>query len=175
MSHSLAKLFHEFYSPLCNYAASFIGDKYIAEDLVQAVFLQLFENKKFLHLDNPEPYLLRCVKYKSIDHLRCLKNRKEVSFEILPDLVSPEETVLTEEDIVPLLTFFAAKLPPKMQKVFLLSRKEGMTYRQISDQMGISVKPVENQMVSALKKLRKLLKDHQYLSLALTLIKNIFT
>lgn len=148
---------------MCNYACAIIKDKHTAEDLVQSIFIQLWESDKLIQLDNPEPYLLRCVKYKCIDHQRSAKTKKEIHLDQLPELGQQEHSNLAEEDIIPLMNFFAAKLPPKMQKVFLLSREKGLGYTEIAELMEISPKTVENQMGSALKKLRKLLKEHHYL------------
>lgn len=83
----------------------------------------------------------------------------------LPEVGEIPQGDLKEEDIVPLLHFFASKLPPKTKAVFLLSRQDDMTYKQIADHLGVSIKTIENQMGSALKKLRLLLKEYQYFTL----------
>lgn len=165
MSESIKKIFDQSYQPLCNYVATIIKDKHASEDVVQSVFIQLWEKDVLTKLDNPHSYLLRCVKHKSIDYLRGSKRSKELSFDTLPDLQSTEITSITEQDIKPLVSYFAAQLPPKMQRVFLLSRNKQMSYAQISEKLEISIKTVENHMGSALKKLRQLLKEHHYLSM----------
>jgi len=144
LANSLKKLFDEYYTPLCNYATSILDDKHIAEDVVQSIFVRLWEKEKLFSLEHPQSYLLRCVKYKCIDHLRQRKRRHEISYADLPDMDSQEDTELTEEDIIPLLNYFAAKLPPKMKEVFLLSREKGLTYNEIAEQQNISVKTVGN-------------------------------
>lgn len=167
MDNALKEIFARFYKPLCNYANVILNDKHTAEDIVQSIFIQLWEKDQIRHLENPEPYLLRCVKYKCIDYRRGTRYKNEQSFEYLPEPLVDSGLDLPEEDVIPLLHFFAAKLPPKMQKVFLLSRTNGLSYKQIAEQEDISVKTVENQMGSALKKLRQLLVDHHYLSIFL--------
>lgn len=139
-------------------------DKHTAEDIVQSIFIQLWENDKILGLDNPEPYLLRCVKYKSIDYLRSPKRKQEVSFDKLPEIGSIQSSSIEEGDIIPMMTFFAAKLPTKMQEVFLLSRQNKLSYKEIAEKQQVSIKTIENQMGTALKKLRQLLTDHGYLA-----------
>lgn len=150
---------------MCNYASAMIKDKHAAEDVVQAIFIQLWESDKLMKLENPEPYLLQCVRYKCIDHRRSLKIKKEQSYGQLPEMGIEEHSSIGEEDILPLMHFFAAKLPPKMRDVFLLSREKGLSYKDIAERMEISPKTVDNQMGSALKKLRELLKEHHYLSI----------
>jgi len=165
--NTLKEIFDNNYSALCNYAFVIVKDRHIAEDIVQSVFIQLWENEKIFQLDAPEPYLVKCVRYKCIDYLKRPSRKKEVLIENLPDTRIEEVQALKEEDIVPMLHYFADKLPPKMRKVFLMSRTQGLTYKEIAEELNISVKTVENQMGTALRKLRKLLQQHHYLPIAL--------
>jgi len=168
VNRSLKSIFRKHYSSLCNYAYTKIRDAHAAEDIVQTVFVQLWENEKFLDLETPESYLLACVRNKCFDHLKRPQRRNEVLMEELPEVSIQEDTkTLKEEDVIPLLHFFAGQLPAGMQKVFLLNRQEGLSYREIADELEVSVKTVENQMGMALKKLRIMLKKHKYLPLIL--------
>jgi len=158
------QIFQQFYSPLCNYATKIIRDDIISEDIVQQLFIQLWENGKLMDANNTERYLLRATKFKCIDYLRSIKNKNISLPEELPDLIQTENSELLEEDIEPLLHYYASKLPPKTREVFLLSRKSGLTYKQIAEEMDISIKTVENQMGRALRKMRELLKEQEYLA-----------
>lgn len=165
--NSLKEIFDDNYSALCNYALVIVKDKHLAEDIVQSVFIQLWENEKIFQLESPEPYLLKCVRYKCIDYLKRPGRKLEVLVENLPETRIEEIQLLKEEDISPLLHYFADKLPSKMRKVFLMSRTQGLTYKEIAEELNISVKTVENHMGAALKKLRKLLKEYHYLPVVL--------
>ena len=160
------EIFEKFYSPLCNYAFKFLGDKDEAEEIVQDLFLNFWESRKLESVEHKERYLIRSVKFKCIDHLKKSRIKHDFSIIDVNDLqaISAE---LSEEEVLPLLTYFAAKLPPKTREVFLLSRKSGMTYKQISEELEISVKTVESQMGRALKYMRKLLKEHGILTFLL--------
>jgi len=162
LNKSFEQIFQQFYSPLCNYATKIIRDDIISEDIVQQLFIQLWENGKLETADNPERYLLRATKFKCIDYLRSKKNRNISLPEELPDLIQTENSELLEEDIEPLLHYYASKLPPKTREVFLLSRNSGLTYKQIAEEMDVSIKTVENQMGRALRKMRELLKEQEY-------------
>ncbi|MEO0340147.1 MAG: RNA polymerase sigma-70 factor [Bacteroidota bacterium] len=154
------QLFDNYYEALCNYANAFINDPMAAEDLVQNLFLQLWERKKFRRIEKIERFLIRSLKFKCIDYLRSKKKVSTLELdEKMPILQAKED--LTEEDILPLLHFYAALLPPKTREVFLLSRTKGMRYQDIATHLDISVKTVENQMGRALSILRKLLKDKE--------------
>jgi len=167
LSDHLKELFNRLYLPLCNYATVFLKDRQAAEDVVQNVFIQLWENDALNQLENPDPYLLRAVKYKCIDYIRSQKTKKEVLMNDLPEIGKEEDHSLKEEDILPLISYFTAKLPPKMQQVFRMSREQGLSYKEIAAVLNISIKTVENQMSTALKKLRVLLKEHNFLPLLL--------
>ena len=157
------KLFHLFYSPLCNYAMKITGDSDSAEDIVQNLFIQLWENNRLNDVVNTEHFLLKAVKFKCIDYLRTKKADLFISLDNIEDSAFISTNDLKDEDIEPLFCYFAAKLPPKTREVFLLSRKSGMTYKEIAEELGISVKTVENQMGRALRILKELLKDQKLL------------
>ena len=128
--------------------------------------LSNFGNKKKIDdIQNIEPFLLRATKFKCIDYLRTKKNKYIIDLSEIqnPSFQTPSE--IGEEDIDPLLHYFAAKLPPKTRHVFLKSRENGMTYKEIASDMNISVKTVENQMGRALRQMRSILKQHHILSL----------
>ena len=163
LKNNLKEIFDNNYSALCNYAHTFVNDKHLAEDIVQSVFIQLWENQKIFQLKSPEPYLLKCVRYKCIDYLKKPNRKREMLTDNLPNLKTEEVSSLKEADILPMLHYFADKLPSKMRKVFLMSRQQGMSYKEIAAELNISIKTVENQMGSALKKLRVLLQEHHYL------------
>ena len=163
LQNNLKEIFEDNYSALCSYANVMVKDKHLAEDIVQSVFIQLWENQKIFRLESPEPYLLKCVRYKCFDYLKSKNRHRVMLTNNLPDTKTEEVQSLKEADVLPMLHYFADKLPLKMREVFLMSRQQGMTYREIAIELNISIKTVENQMGAALKKLRILLQQHHYL------------
>ena len=125
-------IFNTYYNALCNYAVKIVKDNATAEDLVQALFIQLWENNKLNDLENPERFLLRCTKFKCIDYLRKQKQENYPCEEEIPSSTTMNTMDFDESDIEPLFYFFAAKLPPKTREVFLLSRTSNLTYAQIA-------------------------------------------
>lgn len=162
-----AQIFHLYYSPLCNYAMKVTGSDIMAEDIVQNLFIQLWQTNALENIQNPEAYLLRSVKFKCIDYFRKHKDDKVIGLDGLTDDMADSVNEISEDEIEPLLHYFAAKLPPKTRQVFLLSRQSGMTYRQIAEKLDISVKTVENQMGAALKQMRTILKENDFYLLLL--------
>jgi RNA polymerase sigma-70 factor, ECF subfamily len=123
----------------------------------------MFEKNNLNSIQNKEAYLLRSVRFKCIDFLR--NKQTTTSMDDLKEEASSEFYEISEEDIEPLFYYYAAKLPPKTREVFLLSRVSKLTYKEIAEELNLSQKTVENQMGSALKKLRVILKDEYYLLL----------
>ncbi len=163
MKKIFEEIFKRNYSPLCNYATAIIKDEHAAKDLVQGVFLSLWETNRLVNVEKPDAYILRCVKFKSIDFLKKQKKNKIDLLTELPDFTTETLTDLQEEDIIPLLHYFASKLPPKTRKVFLMSRQDGLSYKAIAEDLGVSTKTVENQIGFALKKMRLLVRDYNLL------------
>jgi RNA polymerase sigma-70 factor, ECF subfamily len=153
----IEELFHRYYSPLCNYASKIVHNNHDAEDIVQHLFIQLFQKNNLHSIQNIENYLLRCVKFKCIDFLRT--RQYSVPIDLLPEEAGNEHPEVTEEDIEPLFHYYAAKLPPKTREVFLMSRVGQMTYKEIAAELNVSQKTVENQMGNALKKLKSILNE----------------
>ncbi len=160
----IEKLFHRYYSPLCNYASKIVGNRHDAEDVVQHLFIQLLQKNNLETIVNIESYLLRCVKFKCIDYLRTRQLTSEI--EGLSEEASIVNNDVSEADIEPLFHYYAAKLPPKTREVFLMSRVGQMTYKEIADELKVSQKTVENQMGNALKKLKSILNKEHYFLLA---------
>jgi RNA polymerase sigma-70 factor, ECF subfamily len=159
MDKKIENIFHQFYSPLCNYAYKIVKDDFIAEEVVQSLFIQLFEKIDWSKIRHIEPYLLRCVKFKCIDYLRKEPGYKTTDIKELQNQSIIGHQEITEDDIEPLFHYYAAKLPSRTREVFLLSRQGGLTYKEIAEELNISVKTVEVQMSRAIKKMKELLKN----------------
>jgi len=154
-----------YYSPLCHYALKHVGSIQVAEDLVQDLFLQLYERNALNGISHLDRYLIKSVKFKCIDYHRNKRKYREVSFEDYMNEPTEASSELSEDEIEPMMHYFAAKLPEKTREVFLLSRNEGKSYKEISEELNISVKTVEGQMGRALRQLRMILKAQKFFSL----------
>ncbi len=157
-------LFREYYAALCHYAERFLKDQSLAEDVVAQVFCNLFVKRKELVIQSIQPYLFFSVRNSALNQLRSQKNKTEIE-------ESSELHVLTGYDlkandfISPILHREAEKLlddaintlPPQCKEIFLLSRNERLSHKEIALKIGISVNTVETQMSRAIKKLSKLL------------------
>ena len=170
------KLFKANYSKLCSYANLFLNDPDAAEDVVQEVFFKLWKNRGELQISTTiKSYLYRAVRngcMNVIDHISVREAYKIVNEEDIKDSEGNliDETIVTE--LEQRIKETIDLLPAERRKIFILSRFEGLKYREIADQLNISVKTVENQMYQALKFLREKLAD--YLPLLILVFKGLF-
>lgn len=148
-----------YFRPLCRFAAAYVLSMQTAENIVQNVFVFLWEKHNTLQIHTSiSSYLYTLVKNKCIDYLRHQKTAQEYRAEQALKLTALEQLdtgLVSGEDIEKNVQQAIDKLPPKCREIFILNRVEGKKYREIADILEISVNTVENQMGIALKKLRK--------------------
>ncbi len=154
-------LFETFYASLCHYAVRFLNDDDHAREVVQIIFVRLWEKRQSLDISvSLRRYLFRSVHNQCINMLQQEKARKNYASKFAdtcqeededPDIVPPGGMLKLEEAI--------SSLPRKRREIFRLSREKGMKYREIAELMNISVKTVEAQMGLALKTLREKLRN----------------
>ena len=165
---SFEALFRKYFPPLMSFARKILVDEDDAREVVQQVFINLWEKREKIDLSKSlKSYLFTSVHNRSLNVIR---DRKKFSAEEVPEMagewdVSAQiESMELEEKIQKPCNH----LPEKCRQIFELNRFDGLKYSEIALKLGISVKTVENQMSKALKILReKLLK---YLTLLLWLI-----
>ncbi|MDT3367840.1 MAG: RNA polymerase sigma-70 factor [Macellibacteroides fermentans] len=143
-----------------------------AENIVQDIFLMLWEKREALRVDvSLTAYLFTLVKNKSIDFLRHQMVEQMYSENVKHEyneelnvklfaLESFDHNFSSEEDIETLLRNAIDKLPERCRLIFIKSRIEGKKYKEIAEELNLSVNTVEGQISIALKKLREELKDY---------------
>jgi RNA polymerase sigma-70 factor (ECF subfamily) len=148
-----------YFAPLCSYASRIIRNADESEELVQDLFLEIWQNRSRLPENGSlRAYLFTAVRNDCIDHLKHRKIEKKYADEYLLSAVSHYENIysdLIDRDIQTQLDSAMNKLPGKCREIFTMSRFSHLSYREIAEKLGISVKTVENQMGNALKTLRK--------------------
>jgi len=152
--------FTDFYSyhfqKLILVSDKYVNDIYVAEEIVQDVFLKIWENKEtLLYVNAIASYLYKSVVNASINYINRQKNIERHHEKIASDTIEEDLEIITAQDeLIVLLYNEIELLPEKCQKVFKLSRIAGLKYKQIAVELGISEKTVENHMGNALKLLR---------------------
>ena len=157
------KLFNTYYSNLCAYANNFLKDVDASEEVVQEVLFKLWANRESIEITSSvKSYLFRAVRNASLNALKHINIREDYKqqneYERQDELSSEDEMIVSELEQKIRLTIDL--LPMERKKIFIMSRYEGLKYKEIADKLNISVSTVENQMVKALKFLRDELKDY---------------
>lgn len=158
------KLFRAYYEPACRYVIRIIRDRDTTEEIVQATFVNLWEKRQLIRSDiSFKSYVFRAAYNTALNYI---KHRKVVStfvsrkqdriVEVQKEFVSHQPDFELQNRIKEALS----DLPPQCQRVFRLSREEGLKYHEIAVELGISKKTVEVHMGKALKLLRVSLKDY---------------
>ena len=159
-TNALQQIFFAFHPAVYRKIILLVQDAAIADDLAQEVFIRLWEKRKSLEIhSNFRAYLMKMATNEALGYLRGKAKRivplepemdeRSNGFGIEDQMIGNEMSIKIDEAL--------KELPPRCQQIFLLSRKEGLTYQQIAEQMEISKKTVENQMGKALSILRKAL------------------
>jgi RNA polymerase sigma-70 factor, ECF subfamily len=154
------QLFKSHYKLLCNISNNIVKNSRAAEDIVQDVFMKLWQKKDELQIhSNIGGYLYRATTNASIDYLKQNSNvisLKQVNYYQATD--DAAEKNVMQKELQKSIDKALRNLPPKCRAIFVLSRFEGMKYKEIAQHLGLSVKTVENQMGIALDKLKTELK-----------------
>lgn len=146
-----------YFSSLCRYLKLFSKDEQTIEDIVQDVFIKLWEQRDLVEIEYVKTYIFHMARNKILNKLRDQNNRNKLLEKWLLESERFEKTEESFNEINSKVKQAIDQLPPKCKEVFLLNRRDNLTYKQISEKLEISVKTVENQLVIAMKKLREIL------------------
>lgn len=154
-------LFRQYYASLCKSLYRVLHDASLAEDIVQEVFLKVWEMREQLKMDEAiQSYLYRSCYNTALNFLKKQKQNTDIQIlEIVPGEDSAEKSLGFAETENQIFTAIEA-LPPKTRLVFSLSRFEELSYKEISDRLDISLKSVEKHMGIALQRLRENLREY---------------
>lgn len=145
--------FRAHFTPLCRYAHAFVKDYTQSKEIVQDVFTRIWEKKEDLVIkENLRVYLYKMVRNKALNFLR--DDRSRYLVREIPEMSTTDETDVVDEKVVDVQGMLNT-LPHRCREIFILKRIKGLSYKQISAQLSISEKSVENQMTIAFRKLRE--------------------
>jgi RNA polymerase sigma-70 factor (family 1) len=155
-------LVNKYHHKLCVYVFSLTKDNDLAEDIVQNVFMAIWNKKHKLK----EDFAMKSYLYKSVYNEFIDQYRKEKSvlplekkhFDALSSIVE-EEDENSLEKLIKLVKQEIENLPPKCKQTFLLSKQDGLTNIEIAEFLNVSIKSVEAHITKAFSILRKTLGD----------------
>lgn len=153
------RVYHSYCNRIYSYILKQCRSESIADEVVQGVFVRLWEKKLQLSSDHPlEAQLFRMAKTIFIDELRKAAHQRRYleSLQLKHYLESIEEKIEHKSELEQVLSLIN-DMPPKRKQVFLMSRFEHCSYLEISEKLSISPRTVENHIALALKQLRRLM------------------
>lgn len=165
------QLFKENHAHCLAFATHYTGDANEAEEIVQQVFLRLWEKRDSITITGPvKAYLFSAIRNTAISQWRkdAVRTAKEQTYGNNREMVAMLNTEARELEAQ--YRQALERLPERCREVFMLSRQQNLKYAEIAETMNISVKTVENQMGKALKILHQELREYLTLLAILMII-----
>ncbi len=158
---AFSDFFRKNHDQFVRYSIKFVKDKDDAMDIVQDVFIKLWNGRDNIDTEKSFlSYIYTAVRNHSLNFLRDHSNK----LESLPDIEIPDENEQPShnDSLIQSLKIYIQNLPVRQREAFELSRFEGMQHDEIAEIMNVSARTVNNHIVSALKTLRdKLTSTHR--------------
>ncbi len=160
----LRAIFDEYYQYLFVVASQYIKDYDISKDIVQDVFYELWKKRDRIDIQTSlKAYLRRATINRSLNWIKreqklqwgddYVDNQRE------DEDISPQQR-LELKDLQDIINHTINQLPERCRVIFKLSRIEQLSHKEISEQLNISTKTIENQMTKALKSIRKAVQQY---------------
>ena len=165
-------IYLSYFSEMKYFAKEYVISEEDAENIVQDVFVELWENKEMLNMHmNLIAYLFTTIKNKCLNHLRhklvvqetASKLQEEYTISLRMNLDSLEafdNNLFSDQDIEKIISRALDTLSEKCRTIFIMSKIEGKKQKEIAQELNISINTIETQMGIAYKKLRIELKDY---------------
>lgn len=136
------------------------SDQY-AKDIVQEVFLKLWEHRSHIHtIANMDAWLYRLTEHKVIDFLRKTaadKRLRDALWINIQHMVNETEDIVSSREYSQIIEKAICHLPPQRKRIYRLSKEQGLNYCQIANELNISRHTVKNQLFNAVRSVRNFL------------------
>ncbi len=154
------QLFLTYQPKLIFFLKGFLHDEESSRDMAQEIFLSLWINRnKLKNVRSFSAYLFQIARYNIYNHFDRLLVHEKYTIEQIIQLT--ESTSLEEEiflkDLQEYIETIVRNMPPQRQRIFRMSRYDGLTNEEIAQQLQINRRTVENHLSAALSDLRKVL------------------
>jgi RNA polymerase sigma-70 factor, Bacteroides expansion family 1 len=158
---AFSELYRYFFPGLRSFAHSIIKDTHRSEEVIEDVFVKLWNNRQNLPaIQNVSHYLYTAVKHAS---LNCIARDKTPSFDAIGDdfhfeIHTPEQFLIAQENLDK-ITQAINSLPQRCKLIFRLVKEENLRYSEVAELLEISVKTVDAQLCIAVNKIAEVLKN----------------
>lgn len=181
---SFELLFRRYFPRLKAITFSFVKDDLIAKDIVQEVFIKIWEKRLAIKDISLEVFLYKMVRNQCLNYLRHVKvidnragglkeaTQMEELYRI--DIIRDEPYLLIEKELEQEIVEVMNELPDKCKEVFQLSRIDGLMNAEIAEKLGVSIKNVEKHMTKALKHFREHFSDRLPMQVIILVLLNYY-
>lgn len=150
-------LFLSEYNRMYKAACILLGDDDEAKDAVQDVFAQLWDSTTLLREESRSAFLLTCVRNRCLNIIAHRKTAQEAMVLLTPEAVDSRSH--DEEIIQSISQYIDQKLTPQTRRIIRMHFDQEQSYKEISDELGISLSAVNKHIVQGLRKLRRTFKE----------------
>ncbi|MEX2397135.1 MAG: RNA polymerase sigma-70 factor [Balneolales bacterium] len=166
------ELYFEYYYQLCRFAESITKCSELARDIVQEVFLNIWVKRKSWEVKHSlKAYLYQAVRNQALNMVEQQGARHGLSVRLKEEFDMQSKATAEEGDdpasklpgLINQIWELVEEMPDQRKMVFVLHRKHGLSYLEISEVMGIARKTVENHMGKVFQELREKLDTRVYL------------
>lgn len=169
--HAFSFLFKKYYKDLVLFGGRFLPDKYACEDVVQSVFLKLWQERDCLEIKTSiKSFLIKSVQNSCLDvirHNKIKNNFEEDSLQNSNIVEIDFDEYILYSDLKSHLDIALDKLPETCREAFELNRFDGLKYKEIAQKLNVSERTVEVRIGKAIGLLRQYLKDFFIIILSL--------
>lgn len=155
-------IFDTYYKRLYTYSLNYVEDRYAAEEIVENVLLKLWQKRhKLDKIKDLKSYLYAMTRNAALDYLK--KEKKFVRLDVKKhDSITLKDSFIIEEETYAILFQALETLPTKCRKVFELSCLDGIKYKDIAEDLQISINTVKSQRARAIELLKSYLKNYPF-------------
>jgi RNA polymerase sigma-70 factor (family 1) len=152
---SFKQIYRQYWSKLYIYAFNVLRERDLCEDIVQEVFIDLWAKRHEVRISNLHSYLYQSVKYQIFNHFRESKYKKQllIKFDLIQTQYQIDESY-EKQELKNQIKEVIYQLPEQRRIIFKMSRYEGLSNKEISEKLNISVQTVKNQISKSLKFIR---------------------
>jgi len=156
--HAFRDMFKTYYPLLVNFARRYVCNISIAEDIVEDVFLKIWQNRqKWNPTISVKAYLFQTIRNRALNYLKRSKMEQQIASDLETSSIAIKtpEDILDEKEMLAEIQLAIEALPKRARSIFTMHRYDQLKYAEIAETLNISVGTVETHMVRALKFLRK--------------------
>lgn len=144
-----------------------VNSSFDADDIFQDYFIKLWEKREKLNIEtNVRAYLLVILKHHILNTIKEQQIRQkyhDASFAETEEADDYTWVKITSEDLKKQLREVVDKFPPRLKTIFILSREENLSVKEIAEKLSVSEQTVKNQLTDILKRLKNEMKNKKFI------------